>query len=86
MRGLCDYYRVNSLPKVVARELLNSPRLRIGTEPAMMVEPPDVRPAPPRPATARPIMRTTELGAVAHMIDPISKRNSAERYVHLTWK
>lgn len=67
------------LPKVLARELLNKPRLCIGTQLAIMVEPPDVRPAPPIPATARPIMRTKELGAVAHITEPTSKSSSAPR-------
>lgn len=72
------------LPKVLARELLNRPRLCIGTEPAIIVEPPEVRPAPPTPATARPMTRARELGAVAHITEPTSKSSSAERYVHLT--
>lgn len=67
-------------------ELLNSPRLCIGTEIAMMVGAPDLKPALPRPATARPIMKTTELGAVAQITEPTSKRRSADKYIHLMRK
>ena len=34
---------------------------------------PEKIPAPPRPAIARPTMKTMELGAAPHITEPISK-------------
>jgi hypothetical protein len=34
---------------------------------------PEKRPAEPRPATARPMMKTVEVGAAPQMAEPISK-------------
>lgn len=45
---------------------------------------PETIPAPPIPATALPTIRATELGAVAHTIDPASNMSSAVRKTHFT--
>lgn len=40
----------------------------------MMMVTPENMPAPPRPAMARPMMNTVELGAAPHMTEPISNK------------
>lgn len=52
----------------------------------MMVMPPEKSAAAPAPATARPMMKVGEFWAAAQMIEPISKRSRANRYVYLTSK
>jgi hypothetical protein len=40
----------------------------------MIIVTPEKIPAPPRPAIARPTMKTIELGAAPHMTDPTSNK------------
>ncbi len=40
----------------------------------MIMVTPEKMPAPPRPAIARPTIKTIEFGAAPHMTDPISNR------------
>ena len=49
----------------------------------LTIRAPDIRPAPPTPATALPRIRATELGAAAQTMDPTSKMSSADRNTHL---
>ena len=53
-----------------------------GTTPDIIVKPPLMIPAAPRPATALPMMKTVEEGATPHMSDPISNRIKKLRYVY----
>jgi hypothetical protein len=69
----------NTMPK----DAINRGRRRKGTEYAMMVMLPEVTPAPPRPETARPMIRAVLLGARAHTRDPSSKRKIAAMKVYL---
>ena len=49
----------------------------------LAVRAPVKTPAEPTPATARPTIRTVELGAAAQMTDPTSKKARATRNTHL---
>ncbi len=51
-----------------------------------MTRAPEKIPADPIPATARPMMRATEVGATPQMRDPSSKIPMAKRYTHLMLK
>lgn len=57
-------------PNMLESAAIYNGRLRNGTENAIMVIPPENKPAAPDPATARPPMRTLEFGATAHIIEP----------------
>jgi hypothetical protein len=57
-------------PNMLDNAAIYNGRLRNGTANAMIVIPPENKPAAPDPATARPTMRTFELGATAQMIEP----------------
>jgi len=47
---------------------------------------PVINPAEPIPATARPTIKTTELGAAAHKIDPASNMTMEDRNMILMLK
>lgn len=51
----------------------------IGTLKPMIVMPPENSAEAPAPATARPTISITEFFAAAQMIDPNSKRHSANK-------
>lgn len=57
-----------------------------GTVLATIKMAPEKIPADPTPATARPMMRAVEDGAIPHMKDPNSKMKSAERNTHFKLK
>lgn len=56
-------------------------RFSIGETAAMIVKPPFIRPDPPIPAIARPMMSIVELVATPHMREPISNMNRKIRNV-----
>jgi hypothetical protein len=58
-------------------------RLESGTVFAMITRAPEKIPALPTPATARPRMKTVEVGAAPQRTDPTSKNPMAETYTHL---
>ncbi|KAK5636419.1 hypothetical protein RRF57_012130 [Xylaria bambusicola] len=49
-------------------------RFRRGTMVIMIMVTPEKIPAPPRPAIARPTMKTMEFGAAPQMTDPTSNK------------
>lgn len=53
---------------------------------ALLLTVPDMIPADPRPAIARPRMNATELGAAPQIAEPISKSRIADKKVYLTLK
>lgn len=53
--------------------------LRSGTSGSMIMAEPEKMPAAPRPAMARPMMKTTELGAAPQTAEPISKTSIESR-------
>lgn len=57
----------------------NMGRFRSGTMGIMRIMEPAKMPAPPRPATARPRMKTGEFGAAPHITDPTSKTRTLQR-------
>jgi hypothetical protein len=61
-------------------------RFESGTAPLKMARLPANNPAAPKPATARPNMRTAEEGAVAHRTEPAEKMKSETRYMALVSK
>lgn len=50
----------------------------------MMIIAPEKIPADPRPAMARPMMKTIELGAAPQIADPTSKMKTHTRNVLIT--
>jgi hypothetical protein len=57
-------------------------RLCIGAAPAIIVMEPFIRPEEPMPATARPTIRASEVGATPHMSEPSSKTKRKTRKVY----
>lgn len=57
-----------------------------GTAYAIMTRAPENIPADPTPATARPMIRATEVGAAPQMTEPTSKIKIAVKYTHLMLK
>lgn len=49
----------------------------------IMMKAPDMTPAPPRPAIARPIINMAEVFAAPHSSEPISKSVNPKRKTHL---
>ncbi|OKO90392.1 hypothetical protein PENSUB_13525 [Penicillium subrubescens] len=62
---------------------VNAGRFDKGTDLGMIISALKKMPAPPIPATTRPIMWSTELGLAPQMAEPISKIIMAATKVHL---
>ena len=63
---------MEATPKIEPMAPIYTGRLCRGTTCVMRIVEPENIPAFPRPAIARPTMKATEFGAVAHTRDPIS--------------
>jgi hypothetical protein len=67
------------MPKIAPFRLTNTGRLCNGTINIVRTMAPPKIPDAPRPATARPTMKTGELGAAPQMADPTSNRKMQVR-------
>ena len=70
------------IPKTAPKAPCTAGRFRSGKVLRRIVTAPLTIPELPSPATARPIMKATEFGAAAQMMDPISKMPMRMRNTH----
>ena len=75
--------RTLAIPHTAPITAVKAGRFARGTDLAMIINAPENMPAPPMPATARPMMSATELGLAPQMAEPISKTKTAPTKVHL---
>jgi hypothetical protein len=59
-------------PYIIATIPVNIGRFLSGTELARMIKAPENIPEQPTPATARPMIKTLEVGAIPHINEPAS--------------
>jgi hypothetical protein len=78
--------RIEQIPNVAPIIPAMIGRFGNGATRTTMVVAPENRPAAPKPATPLPTMNTSEVGADAHNIEPISKKLSAAKNTHFTLK
>lgn len=78
--------RMEQTPNIAPIMPLMTGRVARGATRTTMAVAPENRPAAPNPATARPAMNVLEVFETAHMIEPTSKRLSADRNTHFTSK
>ena len=67
------------MPKMAPFKLTKTGRLCSGTTNTVRTIAPPKMPAAPRPAMARPTMKTGELGAAPQMADPTSNKKMQAR-------
>lgn len=69
-------------PKAIPNIEVKIGRFRRGTSGSITIVPPEKMLADPKPAMARPVMKTAELGAAPQSTDPASKTTIESRKTH----
>lgn len=71
----------DEIPNTIPNMLWNIGRLARGIMGIIIIMAPEKMPALPKPATARPKMKTGEVGAAPHMAEPTSKISTETKNV-----